>query len=283
MQNNQTFLIVDGHNLLFQMFFGMPSKIRGKDGKYIQGVIGFIGALRRIIDEVNPTHLLVVFDSETGGKRADVDVNYKANRIDYSNVEEENNPFSQLPLIHECLKSLNIKYREIPNVEADDVIASYAMHYENKIKIVISSFDTDYYQLVDDDVIIYKYRGKKSQFITTDFILEKLKVHPSNYTDYKSLVGDKADNIKGVHSIGPVTASKLIRKFDSLQKMFDNIDLIENIKIKELLKSNKDLIIKNYHLIKLTKMKDLIEDLSHFSYTNTPFKTMDVLRKIDIA
>ncbi len=89
-------LIIDGSNLLFQMFFGMPSRIFSKDGKAIQGTLGFVGALIKIIKMTNPTHLVILFDSEQKNVRTEINANYKANRIDYSTVPNEQNPFSQI-------------------------------------------------------------------------------------------------------------------------------------------------------------------------------------------
>ena len=82
-------LIVDGHNLLFQMFFGMPSRIIGASGKAIQGVIGFIGAINRLSSIYNPTHLCVIFDGERENPRKNILEEYKANRPDYSEVPED--------------------------------------------------------------------------------------------------------------------------------------------------------------------------------------------------
>ena len=87
-------LIVDGSNLLFQMFFGMPSRIINKDGKAIQGTLGFVGALLKIIRMTAPTHAAVLFDGERENERKELDEDYKANREDYSLVSEEENPFS---------------------------------------------------------------------------------------------------------------------------------------------------------------------------------------------
>lgn len=87
-------LLVDGSNLLFQMFFGMPARIVGSEGKAIQGTLGFVGALLKIIRMVAPTHMLVIFDGEHENSRCELDADYKANRIDYGTVSEEENPFS---------------------------------------------------------------------------------------------------------------------------------------------------------------------------------------------
>lgn len=93
-------LIVDGSNLLFQMFFGMPARIVNKQGKAIQETLGFVGALLKIIRKIEPTHIAVFFDGEHENIRSALDSNYKANRVDYSETPEENNPFSQLPDVY---------------------------------------------------------------------------------------------------------------------------------------------------------------------------------------
>ncbi len=89
-------LIVDGNNLLFQMFFGMPARIVNEQGKAIQGTLGFTGALLKIIRKTNPTHIAVFFDGEHENHRTALNSDYKANRMDYSEVPEQDNPFSQL-------------------------------------------------------------------------------------------------------------------------------------------------------------------------------------------
>ena len=101
-------LLIDGSNLLFQMFFGMPARIFGADGRAIQGVLGFVGALLKIIRMVGPTHMLAVFDGEIENTRADLDKAYKANRPDLRTVPEEENPYSQLGDIYRALDYLRM-------------------------------------------------------------------------------------------------------------------------------------------------------------------------------
>ena len=112
-------LIVDGHNLLFQMFFGMPTKIVGAKGQAIHGVIGFVGAINRLAEMYNPSHLLVMFDGEKENPRKKISEDYKANRIDYSTVPDDENPFTQLPYIYEALDYMGIKHTETTDCETD--------------------------------------------------------------------------------------------------------------------------------------------------------------------
>jgi DNA polymerase-1 len=123
----QKFMLLDGHNLLFRMFYGMPARIFGKNNKPIHGTIGFVGALYKTIKAINPTHILVVFDGENGSNRNEINTNYKSNRIDYSLVEEKDNPFSQLDDILLTLEQLSIKYCITDGFEADDVMKTEYM------------------------------------------------------------------------------------------------------------------------------------------------------------
>ena len=209
-------LIIDGHNLLFQMFFGMPSKIIGNKGCAIQGVIGFIGAINKLVESYNPSHLLVMFDGEKTNPRKDILEEYKANRIDYSAVPDDENPFTQLPYIYEALDYMGIRWSETTDCETDDVIAAYATKYGHSSEIIISSFDSDYFQLINDNVKVVRYRGKCSMLCDEQYINEKYGVSPSLYLDFKCLVGDTADNIPGVKGIGPKTAAKLINSLGNI-------------------------------------------------------------------
>ena len=98
-------LIVDGSNLLFQMFFGMPARIVNEQGKAIQGTLGFVGALLKIIRMSNPTHIVALFDGEHENSRTALDADYKANRADYSKVLEVRILF---PSCRMCMQHLTI-------------------------------------------------------------------------------------------------------------------------------------------------------------------------------
>ena len=117
-------LLVDGHNLLFKAFFGIPERLL-PDGRPVQGAIGFIGILKRIIKQVQPTHLMVIFDSEGRPSRTLRFADYKANRRDFSGVSVRKNPFTQLVFIAKILCMTGIKHVEATDSEADDLIASY--------------------------------------------------------------------------------------------------------------------------------------------------------------
>lgn len=202
-------LIVDGSNLLFQMFFGMPARIVNKQGKAIHGTLGFVGALLKIIRKTDPTHIAVLFDGEHPNPRSELSPDYKANRIDYSDAPEEETPFSQLPDVYTALDYMGISYMETTVCEADDLISGYAHTYGPKNEIIISSLDSDFFQLITSTVSVLRYRGDNTIICTPDYIKENFGILPSQYADFKSLTGDASDNIKGADKVGPKTAAAL--------------------------------------------------------------------------
>ena len=273
-------LIIDGHNLLFQMFFGMPSRIIGQRGQAIQGVIGFVGAINRLAEAYHPTHLLVMFDGEKHNPRKDMLEEYKANRIDYSEVPEEENPFSQLPLVYEALDYMGISHTETTVCETDDVIAAYAVKYGEESEVLISSFDSDYFQLINDKVKIIRYRGKCSVLCDENYIKEKYGIPPSLYLDFKCLVGDTADNIPGIRGIGPKTAAKLVNTFGGLDSIIERSKEIESEKIRLAIEDGVDILKRNMALISLDGNADLPFTLDEIKFNNPHIRTMDVIRGI---
>lgn len=270
-------VLVDGHNLLFRMFYGISASIKNTKGKEIRGLIGFIGSLKRIVDEFKPYSLIVIFDSQTSkNSNLKIDINYKQNRVDYSNIPENENPFSQLPLIKKALEYLNIFYLEVENYEADDYIASII--YSNKEnQYIIVSTDSDFIQLVDNNTFLYVPRGKKSVLYTPEEVIKKYNIPATKYVIFKSLVGDKSDNIKGINGIGRISAVKIL-KYNSIDNyMFNNC----NSRLSKILVENKELIIKNQRLINMNKSLDasqiIFNELSENIYV---LKTYEIIEEI---
>jgi len=275
-------LIIDGSNLFFQMFFGMPARIVNDQGKAIQGTLGFVGALLKIIRMVEPTHIVAIFDGEHENSRCEIDADYKKNRIDYSAVNEEENPFSQLPDVYQALNYLKINYIETANCEADDMIASYALSFCEDTNVVICSFDSDFFQLISERVFVLRYRGEKTLICSPQYIIDRYGIYPNQYAYFKSLVGDTSDNIKGAEKIGVKTAAMLLRKFGTLENIIGNSESIDKTSIKNSIIRNTDKIRKNYELIKLEKNQTLQFDKCDLEFLNTNITTAEVLKGIGI-
>lgn len=275
-------LIVDGSNLLFQMFYGMPARIINHQGKAIQGTLGFVGALLKIIRMTDPSHVLVAFDGECHNPRTELDEAYKGNCPDYSEVSEEDTPFSQLPDIYAALDELGICHRETENCEADDWIAGYAKWYGETLDVVVASQDSDFFQLITERVHILRYRGKNTVICDPAYIREKLDIAPQQYAAFKSLTGDTADNIRGADKIGPKTAAELMNQFGDLQRLLANADSIRKPSIRESVSSNAARIMKNYELIRLDGASELPFELAALRYDDPGMTTTQVLKAIGL-
>lgn len=275
-------LLVDGHNLLFQMFFGMPARIVNEQGKAIQGTLGFVGALLKIIRRINPTHIAVIFDSQNKNDRSAINSDYKANRLDYSKIPEEKNPFSQLDDIYNALDYLRIRHMETTNCETDDLIAGYALTYGQENKIIISSFDSDFFQLITDSISVLRYRGEKTVICTPAYITEKFGIAPSQYADFKSLTGDTADNIKGADKVGAKTAALLLNEFGNLENIIAYADSIKKPSIRESIIRNTGRLRTNYKIIKLDNTYPLPLALNELEYSLDEITTTDVLKGIGL-
>lgn len=272
-------LLVDGSNLLFQMYYGMPSRIVGKNGKPIQGILGFIGALNKIIKEIKPTHICVLFDGEHDNPKKNLYEEYKSNRIDYSSMPLEDTPFSQLPDIYKALTFMKISYKEVEDFETDDYIASYVQAYQNQMDIIIASWDSDYFSLIEDHVKIYRYRGKKSYYCDTEYLKEKLNIQPCQYIFYKSLVGDLSDNIKGISKIGPKTASKIVNQYSSIEELYNHL---EKCPYHKILKEQQDRLIINQKLISFQILSSLPFPINKLQYKLINITTNTILKEINI-
>jgi len=250
-----TLIVVDGHNLLFRMFYGMPAHIIGTDGKSVHAVVGFIGAICNLINSIHPTHMVVVFDSEECGERRNLDPEYKANRPDYGAMTEEECPFTQLPYIYKALDEMGIAFSEIHGWEADDVIASYALAYtgEPDIMLGIVSTDKDYYQLISDNVWVVQYSSRAIDYITPDVVKAKYNIPPTLFADFKCLIGDKSDNIPGAAGIGPKYAAELLNQFGSLDEIIARRSEIVRPSHRKSIDEAKDRLLHNRELILLKK------------------------------
>lgn len=275
-------LLVDGHNLLFRMFYGIPDNFYTPMGIKYNAVYGFASAIGKVIGMLHPTHAIVVFDSKDNGDRRSLDGDYKSNRPDFSDSEPNDCPFSQLPAIYAILDEMGIPHREIHGCEADDVIASYAMNYGKDYQTIIFSTDKDYWQLITEQVSILDYHGFDSTLITPTVVERKFGVKPSQFADLKCLIGDKSDNIVGVSGVGPKRAAELLNKYGTLSEIFEHTAEIERPSIRKALEESRERIALNEQLIKLTGEAEIPIDAEYLIFTYKPPRNLLVLA-MDLA
>ncbi|MBR2282130.1 MAG: 5'-3' exonuclease [Spirochaetales bacterium] len=275
-------LLVDGMNLHFQMFFGMPARILNSKGKAIQGVMGFVGAIRKIVEMTKPTHVLVVFDGEHHNPRTDLDAEYKSNRPDYSELPAEENPFDQLPDVYAALDAMGIAHCETLVCEADDLIASYVKEYEHTHDMTICSFDSDFFQLIGPNVRVLRYRGERSVFCDQDYLRAKYGIEGTQYVDFKSLTGDNADNIRGIDGVGPKTASRLINRYGDIEKLIEECGSLENERLRRLVECGTERFRLNRKLITMDSNQNLPYSIELLGFSGSIPKTRDVLTSIGL-
>lgn len=275
-------VVVDGSNLLFQMFYGMPARIMGKQGRPVHGTVGFLGALLKICRMVEPTHLLVLFDGEYTTPWTDLDPAYKANREDFSLLPEEETPFSQLPDIYRALDYLHIAHCETTVCEADDYIAACAVEWGREGEVVIVSQDSDFFQLITDRVSVLRYRGKQSVVCDPEYIRRKLGINPAQYADFKSLTGDAADNIRGADKIGPKTAAWLLNQFGDLDSILTNADKITKPSVRASILANRERLRKNRAMICLSGIYPLPFEKEELLFAMPELSSTQILKNLGI-
>ena len=219
-------VLVDGSGYIFRAFHGLPMMTR-PDGTPINAVFGFTKMLLKLMADLNPSHVAVIFDAGRVTFRNDIYADYKANRSD---PPEELVP--QFPLVRDAAEAMSLPVLEMPGFEADDLIASFAKQAEqqNQPCLIVSS-DKDLMQLVRGSVTMLD--PMKNRPIGAPEVMEKFGVSPDKVVDVQSLAGDSTDNVPGVPGIGIKTAAELINQFGDLDSLLSNAETIKQPKRRE--------------------------------------------------
>ena len=256
-------LIIDGNNLLFQMFYGLPKVVEKTRGRPIHGTIGFISFVIKEIKVTGATRALVVFDKDGAEDRIREFPQYKAQREDdWDNMEEDQVPFSQEEDIRKALDYMEIKYVYSEGSEADDLIYSVSEEAKKEAEVVISSFDSDFFQLIDDRVSVLRFRGKASVLWDKKKFYGEFSFSPSSYVLYKAILGDTSDSIPGISGIGKKRAGVIVRHYEE-HKRVDDAPLSD--RLRRSLMDNWDKVERNMRLIRLMRMEN-IPSISSLSF-----------------
>lgn len=210
---NAPLLLVDGFNLLWRGHFGFPAPVYSRDKqRNLTGLFAFFALLRASIrDDLDtpPPEVCVVLDGEHGSaERKEADADYKANREETPAALE---PLQFLAPMKEALDAYGLAWVELEDAEADDVIATLTGRYADRT-VRIMSADQDYYQLLEGERvrIINRSRKASKRIITDTEVRERYGVTPAQWPDYRALIGDASDNLRGVRGIGPKSAAGLL-------------------------------------------------------------------------
>ena len=220
--------LVDGSGFLFRAFHALPVLTR-PDGTPVNAVLGFTNMLLKLLDDLQATHVAVIFDSARESFRNEIFPEYKANRPD---PPDELIP--QFPLVRDATRAFNVECLERPGFEADDLIATYARRAQaDGFDVMIVSSDKDLMQLVSDRVSMFD--ALKNRRIGPAEVKEKFGVGPEQVVDVQALAGDSTDNVPGVPGIGVKTAAQLIQAYGDLDSLLERTSEIKQPKRRQSL------------------------------------------------
>lgn len=224
-------LVIDGNSIINRAFYGIKL-LSTKDGKYTNGIYGFMNIFHKLLTEYQPDRVAIAFDVKQPTFRHEMYSEYKAGRHAMPEELKE-----QMPVLKELLTLLGYKTVEQAGWEADDILGTLSVQMKDGDKCFIATGDRDSLQLVSDNTTVLLASTKMGRTQTVEYDKDKLReeygVEPWQMIELKALQGDSSDNIPGVAGVGPKTAGELIQKYGSVENIYKDID---NLDIKEKLR-----------------------------------------------
>ena len=241
-------VLIDGNSILNRAFYGILSNrmLTTPDGKYTNAVYGFLSILFKVMEELNPKYIAVAFDLKAPTARHKLYEGYKATRQGMPNELAE-----QMPILKDILEMMHITVIEKEGYEADDILGTLARKgEEEKNSVTIVSGDRDTFQLITQKISVRIPHTKAGKTEVETFgekeIFEKYGLKPKDLIEVKGLMGDNSDNIPGVPGVGEKTALELVKKYKTIDGLYEaienNTDTLRP-KLREKLIENKDLAL----------------------------------------
>jgi DNA polymerase I len=268
-------LLIDGHSMAYRAFFALPvDAFTTASGQHTNAVYGFSNMLMTLIKDEKPTHVAVAFDVSRKTFRTEKFPEYKATR---SATPDEFR--SQIPLIHEALKAMNINEYSLEGFEADDLLATISKRaVAEDFEVAICTGDRDSFQLVTEKItVLYPKKGVSEMArMTPDAVVEKYGLTPAQYPDFAALRGDPSDNLPSIPGVGEKTAAKWIIEYGSFSNLVKKIDEIGG-KVGDSLRANIDSAIRNRELTQLISEAPINFNLTDMNWNGFNY---DALREI---
>lgn len=264
-RTNGCLLLIDSHSLIHRAYHALPP-LTTPDGRPAGALYGLASILLKIVKEGTgcdgaPTHVAAAFDRPEPTKRKEAYDGYKATR-----AKAADELVSQLKEARTLIKKFSMTIFEEPGWEADDIIATLARRAVKKgMTVNILSGDMDVLQTtVYGDVKVIVSRGINNTVIYDRAAAEdRFGVPPEHIADYKGLVGDASDNIPGAPGIGPKSAVALIKRYGSIEKIYEEIDDlgISEVKAQDILVRHRDQVLLSKKLAVLHDDLPLAQDI----------------------
>lgn len=258
-------ILVDGNNLMFRAFYALP-QLRNFNNEISNGVFGFANMLIKVIVEQKPDYIVVAFDK---GKKTFRHQKYKEYKAQRKPTPTE--LLSQFPILKEMLNLMNIKFLELDDIEADDIIGILSRKF-NTENIILSA-DRDLLQLVNSNTTVMSLKKGITETLeyTPKSLKEILNLEPYQIIELKALMGDASDNIPGVAGVGEKIAQNLIEKYENLDNVYAHIDEISG-KLHDKLVEGKDVAYLSKDLATINLEYDIKCELQDFKY-DFPFSS----------
>ena len=246
-------LLVDGPYYVYRSFFAIQNLTNSR-GEPTNAIYGFVKTIRKMLKDLKPDLGAVLWDEGLPKRRTDLQPAYKATRAE---TPAEMQP--QFPIIREIVPLLGLASVGVPDTEADDLMASYAIAARARgHEIILATNDKDLYQLVDERCRIYSTNktdlaDPKDGFalLGEDKVREKWGVPPKQVGEVLALIGDTVDNIPGIDGIGPKTAAALITEHGGLDALLANLDAVKSERTRGKLREGAARIHENREMVRL--------------------------------
>ena len=260
-------MLIDGHSILNRAFYGLPD-LTNADGLHTNAVYGFLTIMFKLLEEEKPEYLTVAFDVHAPTFRHKMYAEYKGTRKPMAEELRQ-----QVPVIKEVLHAMGVKTMECAGLEADDLIGTLSKRCETEgMDVTVISGDRDLLQLATEHVKIRIPKTKQGRTEIEDYyakdVLERYQVTPKEFIDLKALMGDTADNIPGVPSIGEKTATKIITQYHSIEEAHEHVEELKPPRASKALKEHWDLAVLSKELATINTEAEFPYDLEEAKHGN---------------
>lgn len=275
-------IIIDGNAILHRAFHALPP-LTAPDGTLTNAVYGFTSMLIRLISDLTPSHIAVAFDRPKPTFRKKLFKDYQIKR-----PKMDDGLAAQIPMVHDVLSAMHIPIFEQDGFEADDVIGTLCKQKPKIInQVIIVTGDRDLLQLVTDTIKAYMpTKGlSEAKLYGPAETRERLGVDPTQIPDFKALAGDQSDNYPGVPGIGPKTAQDLITKYQTVERLYKNLESKKKITdisdtLKQKLLDHKELALLSKTLATIRTDVPIDTDISPL--TKEQLKTPEVIKQFEL-
>ena len=260
-------VLIDGHSILNRAFYGLPD-LTNAEGLHTNAIYGFLTIMFKLLEEEKPEYLTVAFDVHAPTFRHKMYAEYKGTRKPMADELRQ-----QVPVIKEVLHAMGVKTIECAGLEADDLIGTLSSRCENEgMEVTVISGDRDLLQLATEHVKIRIPKTKQGKTEIEDYyakdVEERYQVTPKEFIDLKALMGDTADNIPGVPSIGEKTATKIITQYHSIEEAHEHVDELKPPRASKALNEHWDLAVLSKELATINIEADFPYELSEAKLGN---------------